>query len=912
MLSYVTVGGDTPKDKVNILILPHPAERMLVGDIADDILAALDCAVWYNDGDDCDYGLDDMNLVVIPVTGRLLADFDAVRDVVFAARGRGIPILPILIEKVSMDEYQTVFASTQFIDKHLGINPIGYSTSLETYLASYKSNASFNESIHASFDVKAFVSYRHKDRPLMQELIRNIHDNPGLVDVAVWYDDKLTAGRDFNDEILTSVRAADVFILAVTPSLLEAGNYVERKEYPTAVEAGIPILPVMVADTPLSTLYEMYPGLPEPCSFDMIESRLRDLLGDRLDRANDNDGEHLFYMGLAYLFGTGVEIDRARARDLFIRADELGFYEALRWLAIMCFDTSIDSMPAESETEYCRRYCIACYKEYRNNTEDAEAWLSFCSAAQLYLSNITRNNIVDDLNIWAPYVDSCAIMLEKRQNSVTAEKIIEAAGVSYRYMIANGMQDHAAKMLESALSIARIMWENGEDGFTQMYVSTLIDASKFELQRGNKEAAEEYIFTALTVLEAASEYIPDTDRKFRELAVNTYHEVSSLCLRLEDYLYAARACIKLAELYEGLSEHNSLINYKDIIYSCRQLSFECYCLSEQPDDARIQLACIRSFLDENKSTDRAVWLQRELSYLTSSAELECMAKRYKAAEQMLKNAEALAKENEPLVAEDMFFEIHEMYTYVYFAWGKQYLAEYHQAIILQNYRNTVIERGSEEDYRNFADALPTPSNAFGVREEKKEWHRYKELANKGTLNFYPDDSHLERERDTHLASLLRDGIAGTVCTVLLALYIILDYHFAFLFKDRMLLWFVTFFAWLFAGPTPIKLVLYGYYRAQRGREYSALWAFRFSGLVKTASTTARIVLTVLSIGFMIVYYASPGAAILTDGLGAIYIIGLLLAFVQCTINLLDRAMEQERLRAFWRISRLKPLEEQPK
>ena len=911
MLSYITVGGDTPKNKLNILLLPHPTERaILVEAIADDILSTLDCAVWYGEADETEYPLDDMNLIVVPVTNLLLRDFSAVSTVVDDAKQCGVPVLPILVEDVSPMAYECVFANTQFIDKHSKTNPLGYYTLLENYFSNYKRNADLDEKIHASFDVKAFVSYRHKDRRLMHDLLRQIHDNPRLVDVAVWYDDKLTAGKDFNDEILTSVRAADVFILAVTPSLLEKGNYIEKKEYPTAVKAGIPILPVMVEDTPLELLYKLYPDLPEPCSLDMLEPRLRDLLGGRLDKDNDNDAEHLFYMGLAYLFGIGVEIDRVRAKELLIRADELGYYEAARWLAMMCFDTSIDSMPAESETEYCRRYCIACYKKYSDNPEDAGAWLSFCSAAQLYLSNITRNNIVDDLNIWAVYVDSCATMLEKKQNSITAEKAIEAASVTYRYMIANGMQDYAAKMLDSSLSIARVMWENGENGFTQMYVSALIDASKFELQRGNVEKAEEYIVTALTVLEAESEHIPDTDRKFRQLAVNAYNELSSLCICLQDYASAASACKKAAEIYEGLSIHNSQINYKDIIYACRQLSFDCYCISEQLDDAREQLACIRAFLDKNKSADRKEQIERELSYLVSAAELERKLKNYKTAEQIVKRAEVLAKENEHLLSEDMFFEIHETYACIYSNWGKQYLAEYHQAIILQNYRNMVIERGSEEDYKNFADALPTPSKKIGFWDQKKGWRRYKELAEKRTLNFYPDDSHLEDERDKHLGGLLLDGLTGAIVTVLLAVYIILDYQLGFLIKSPVLLWCMVFFGWMYAGPTPIKLVLYGYYKVQRKKQYSALWAFQFAGLINKILLISRILFFMVSIGVAIVLAVFPDAAFMREI--SILVLGIVLAIINQSIALLDQTMEHERLRTFWRISRLKPLSEQPK
>ena len=56
-----------------------------------------------------------------------------------------------------------------------------------------------------AFAAKIFLSYRKKDRALARELMRTIHQDPLLRDVAIWYDEFLTLGEDFNAEIGSTI-----------------------------------------------------------------------------------------------------------------------------------------------------------------------------------------------------------------------------------------------------------------------------------------------------------------------------------------------------------------------------------------------------------------------------------------------------------------------------------------------------------------------------------------------------------------------------------------------------------------------------------------------------------------------------------------------------------------------------------
>ena len=61
--------------------------------------------------------------------------------------------------------------------------------------------------------------------------MQRIHENQMFRDIAIWYDEFLVPGEDFNEAIAKAIENSDAFIIAVTPNLLEAGNYILTTEY---------------------------------------------------------------------------------------------------------------------------------------------------------------------------------------------------------------------------------------------------------------------------------------------------------------------------------------------------------------------------------------------------------------------------------------------------------------------------------------------------------------------------------------------------------------------------------------------------------------------------------------------------------------------------------------------------------
>lgn len=102
--------------------------------------------------------------------------------------------------------------------------------------------------MRAAFDAYIFLSYRKKDRKLAQELMRLIHQNESCRNLAIWYDEFLLPGEDFNTAIEKALKTSDLFTIMITPNLVVEPNHVTEIEYPLARSEGKRIIPI-----------EMYP-----------------------------------------------------------------------------------------------------------------------------------------------------------------------------------------------------------------------------------------------------------------------------------------------------------------------------------------------------------------------------------------------------------------------------------------------------------------------------------------------------------------------------------------------------------------------------------------------------------------------------------------------------------------------------
>lgn len=336
-LKVVTRGGSTPKGKRRVYFTCHPKDfDKYFQKVCDDIFKTQDCAIYYTADMSApipeqyvESDLGQMNLFVVPITYAILTEKNRAMDfdLAYAMRDNvSMPILPLMMETDIDPEYKDFFGNRQYFSPYSqDLTAISYEEKLKKYLSSILLDDGTIERIRKAFDAYIFLSYRKKDRNFANELMKQIHQNPLYRDIAIWYDEFLTPGEDFEENIHKAFDISKLFALLVTPNLVNEKNYVQTTEYPLARKSGKKILPAEWVDTDKKLLTEQYPDIPQ-CVNGKDQAELDKGIADALKtialQSNDNDPEHCYLIGLAYLDGIDVEINVPYAIELITSAAE--------------------------------------------------------------------------------------------------------------------------------------------------------------------------------------------------------------------------------------------------------------------------------------------------------------------------------------------------------------------------------------------------------------------------------------------------------------------------------------------------------------------------------------------------------------------------------------------------------------
>ena len=247
-MKYKTRGNSHPQGKPRVYITGHPVDvKLYFETIAETVLKLHDCAVFYDedpehpeDAENFISDLDRMQLIVLVVTSRYVYGDTFAHSTVFQhAMERHIPVLPILEERGIERDFDKKCGDLQYLDPNARDDTaISFEEKLKKFLDSVLVGDKLAAKVRAAFDAYIFLSYRKKDRRYAQQLMHLIHQNPFCRDVAIWYDEFLVPGENFNDAIHEAMEKSKLFALVVTPSLLENPNYIMNTEYPAAREAG--------------------------------------------------------------------------------------------------------------------------------------------------------------------------------------------------------------------------------------------------------------------------------------------------------------------------------------------------------------------------------------------------------------------------------------------------------------------------------------------------------------------------------------------------------------------------------------------------------------------------------------------------------------------------------------------------
>lgn len=176
------------------------------------------------------------------------------------AKEHCIPVLPIVEETVSEEDYREVFGTIQYLyEQACDVTTLSFEEKLEKYLHSVLVSNEVMMQIKEEFEGQIFLSYRKKDRQYAQELMKLIHSVDFTRDLSIWYDENIKLGERFDEEIMEAIVKSQLFALCVTPNLVKEPNYVLSTELPKAFEMEMPVVAVEMQKTDYNLLPEFRP-----------------------------------------------------------------------------------------------------------------------------------------------------------------------------------------------------------------------------------------------------------------------------------------------------------------------------------------------------------------------------------------------------------------------------------------------------------------------------------------------------------------------------------------------------------------------------------------------------------------------------------------------------------------------------
>jgi tetratricopeptide (TPR) repeat protein len=425
----------------------------------------------------------DTSVMVLWVTEELLASRKAAgkwpSEYQFA-REMSVHIIPFVKDVALFPEFTRLSGAIHGIGQADEDFLIKYYSQLSSYQYTEDTVKTIRDK---AFTAEIFLSYRKKNIREAREFMRKLHDIEGFETISIWYDNFLTAGRNFDDEIKESIRKSDAFVLLVTPDLATEGNYVQTTEYPFALENGKTIIPVEAASTDLARFESLYPDAQRVLPVDE-KAALRDAFIKNLKFVVSGEPmgyERAYFLGLSYLNGFGVERDIGRAFRLLETAAEGDDAAALHACFPLCFHYGNGSTG-------CADYKKALY--YRKRSVDLSERLLGAEHRDTAVAYYDMANLCagagdyEQAALWSAKVTSACEKAFGLEHEYTAA----AYALAGRVAIDKGDYAKSVVPLEKALAInEKVLGDNhqqvaaayGNLGTAYMYIGDLAKAMEY-------------------------------------------------------------------------------------------------------------------------------------------------------------------------------------------------------------------------------------------------------------------------------------------------------------------------------------------------------------------------------------------------------------------------------------------------
>ena len=481
-------------------------------EITDDILIKQpNIAIYFYDTSDqvtrviMEEDLTNIILFIIPVTLNTIRDDCDLQKYIDFAHEKLIRLLFIQCEQGIENLFNKKYGNYQLLNKYdFDPTALGYDEKLTKYLESAIIGDELAEQIRQAFDAYIFLSYRKKDRKYANELMRLIHSNDFCRDIAIWYDEYLVPGEDFNDAIAAAMEKSGLFTMLVTPNLVNEENYVHTVEFPEAKKANKPIFPAEAEKTDKQKLSEMFEGLNETVKIngDNFTNELKKSIEKIALKENDKDPKHNYLIGLAYLNGIDVEVNREKAIELITGAADSGLIEAMDKL----FDMYSIGEGVEcnyTEAAKWKKQMVDALDANRNESEESlykYAWS--CHDLALIFRSIDNKNAVD-------YFEK-SIGAWHNLSKINADKYeIFVARVYNDYALyykEKGNNEDAEKYRKESLTIRERLYSLDPEKYAWDMGSSYNNLGVFYKNRNNPDEndfkeAEKYLNKALSIRE---------------------------------------------------------------------------------------------------------------------------------------------------------------------------------------------------------------------------------------------------------------------------------------------------------------------------------------------------------------------------------------------------------------------------
>lgn len=513
-LSYLTRDNVDPRGKSRVYFSYHPEDIIYLEHIGNFLLKMQNCAVFYYDyidqGDpninELALLLREMQLFVIPVTSNFLFKSCTAYDFELKyALNNNIPILPLLQDSELGVEFNRKCGNLQFLDEYAKDGfAISFEDKLKKYLQAVLISDETIKRIQTAFEAYVFLSYRKKDRKYAQKFISLIHSNPLCRNIAVWYDEFLLPGEPFDKAIEVILEKSDLFVLLVTPNLINEYNYVQSIEFPTAKKAGKEIIAVEAKHTNRSKLKRYFKDIPGVIRISDKRALNRELVSKLkyLSGRKNNTPERNFLIGLAFLAGIDVEYNPNHAVEMITDAASSGLTEAMKKLVDIYYHGIGIDRKLEKVVYWQRKYV---------------------DTVQLYA--FTGNDVKAMLDLLKSRTELADYLME-------ADCLKEAENVH----------------LESIRLTEKLSRKDFKT-YSQYLSAEYGDMGVFYTEIGRESEAENYFFKALQTNYERLQRDPDADKG--QIAVN-YNNLGMLFLEKGDFAQASEYLNKSIDSFSDL------------------------------------------------------------------------------------------------------------------------------------------------------------------------------------------------------------------------------------------------------------------------------------------------------------------------------------------------------------------------